>query len=285
MLTEVVVMINNPEEKKLADARYAYVVKANELIQKSRFSLSAQQQKIILYLISQISQYDDDLKTYKFSIQEFCKVCGIDYNSGRNYSCLKTAIKELRDRSVWVSLDGNRETTISWINKAYIERSSGTIEIRLDEDLRPYLLKLRGHYTKYELIFTLHFKSKYTIRLYELVNSIHYNDLEEYKRTYSLDELRARLDAENYSHWMNFKARVLEPAIKEINNCSDKTVNYTPIKGRGTNGFSHVELTVKSKSSDERIKIYCQIEKELGIINQTEANQLSLFDNEREEII
>ena len=52
------------------------VVKANELIQKSRFNLSLQQQKIILYLISQIDRNDKEFKLYSFSIQHFCKVCG-----------------------------------------------------------------------------------------------------------------------------------------------------------------------------------------------------------------
>ena len=70
------------------------VVKANELIQKSRFNLSLQQQKIILYLISQIDRNDKEFKLYSFSIQHFCKVCGIDYTNGKNYIGLKEAIKD-----------------------------------------------------------------------------------------------------------------------------------------------------------------------------------------------
>ena len=72
------------------------VVKANELIQKSRFNLSLQQQKIVLYLISQITAFDEDFKLYEFSINEFCKVCGIDDTSGKNYTDLKNAIKDIK---------------------------------------------------------------------------------------------------------------------------------------------------------------------------------------------
>ena len=53
------------------------VVKANDLIQKSRFNMTLQQQKMILFLISQVSPFDEDFKVYEFSIQEFCRVCGI----------------------------------------------------------------------------------------------------------------------------------------------------------------------------------------------------------------
>ena len=42
-------------ELHITDPRERKVTKANELIQKSRFSLSAQQQKIVLFLISQIT--------------------------------------------------------------------------------------------------------------------------------------------------------------------------------------------------------------------------------------
>ena len=53
------------------------VVKSNDLIQKSRFDLSLQEQKIILYLISQITPYDEEFKLYEFSITDFCKILAI----------------------------------------------------------------------------------------------------------------------------------------------------------------------------------------------------------------
>ena len=54
------------QDSKILDVRHKTVVKANDLIQKSRFSLSVQQQKIVLYLISQITQFDTEFKLYDF---------------------------------------------------------------------------------------------------------------------------------------------------------------------------------------------------------------------------
>ena len=252
------------------EQRDKLVVKANELIQKSRFNLSLQQQKIVLYLISQIMPQDDDFKLYSFTIPEFCRVCGITVESGKNYQDVKNAIKEIADKSLWIRLPNGKSTLVRWIEKPYIDDKSGVIDIRLDADMKPYLLQLKENFTEYEIIYTLHFKSKYSIRLYELCKSIHYNDLEEYHRRYSIEELRQLLGAESYTVFKDFRRRVLEPAIDEINEYSDKEVNYQTItQGKKVIG---IELFVKSKETAEVLKISATIEKEMG------TDQITLWD-------
>ena len=258
------------QDSKALEIRHQTVVKANDLIQKSRFSLSVQQQKIVLYLISQISQFDTEFKLYEFSISDFCKVCGIDYESGKNYQDIKTAIKEIADKSVWIKLDEDEETLLRWIEKPYVNKKSGTIKIRLDEDMKPFLLQLKENFTQYELLWTLHFRSKYTIRLYELIKSIHFRELESYTREYRLDELRRMLDAETYTTYQTFKTRVLIPAVNEINNYSDKNLTYELIK-RGRSAYS-IRFSIGTKEPMERIKLQSDIEKEFGL------DQLTLWD-------
>lgn len=251
-------------------ARSKTVTKANELIQKSRFSLSLQQQKIVLYLISQITPYDEDFKLYTFSISEFCRICGIDGTSGKNYEDLKAAIKEIADKSIWITLENRKQTLVRWIEKPYIDEGSGVIQIRLDNDMRPYLLQLKANFTSYELIWTLHFRSKFTIRLYELVKSIHFKELEIYKRRYSVDDLKKLLDGETYKEYRDFKRRVLRPAIEEINEYSDKKIEAEEIKsGRKVVA---VEFSISSKDSLETARIRSDIEKEMG------TDQLTLWD-------
>lgn len=257
---------------KYLELRHNTVVKANELIQKSRFSLSLQQQKVVLYLISQITPQDEDFKLYEFSIVEFCKVCGIDYSNGKNYADLKEAIKEIADKSIWVKLDNGKETLLRWIEKPYLDEHSGTIQIKLDKDMKPFLLQLKENFTQYELLWTLNFKSKYSIRFYELVKSIHYHDLDTYSREFDLDELRRILGAETYKTYQTFKVRVLEPAIQEINSYSDKNVIYLPIKcGRAV---KRIKLTISSKDTMDCLKLQSDIEHELGL----DPNQLTLWD-------
>lgn len=250
--------------------RNRQVVKANELIQKSRFSLSVQQQKIVLYLISQINAYDTEFKLYEFSIQDYCKVCGIDYQSGQNYQAIKTSIKEIADKSIWVEKENGEETLLRWIEKPYVNKKSGVIRIRLDEDMKPYLLQLKKNFTQYELLWTLHFNSKYSVRLYELIKSIHFKELESYTRQYSLDELRKLLDAETYTTYQTFKTRVLIPAVNEINSYSDKNLSYEPItQGRSV---CYIRFTITTKEVMERLQLQDSLEKEFG------TEQLTLWD-------
>lgn len=246
------------------------VVKSNDLIQKSRFDLSLQEQKIILYLISQITPQDEEFKLYEFSIADFCKICGIDHTSGGNYADLKRAVKEISDKSIWINIDEDQETLIRWIEKPYLNKRSGTIKIRLDEDMKPYLLQLKQNFTSYELIFTLRFRSKYSTRLFELVSSIHYRTLEEYSREYTINELRRLMGAENYKTWQSFKERALIPAVNEINQYSDKNLTYEVIKrGRAVSG---VRLIVSSKNTLEALRIRSEIEHEFGY------DQISFWD-------
>lgn len=250
-------------KKKQIVIRNNTVVKANELIQKSRFSLTVQQQKIILYLISQIQPQDEDFRLYEFSIPEFCRATGIDATSGETYKDLKRAIKEIADKSVWVEIAEDEETLLRWIEKPYINRSSGKIKIRLDADMKPFLLQLKKNFTQYELIWTLHFKSKYTIRLYELIKSVHYHEFETYEREFRIENLCQAMGADSYKQFRDFHSRALKPAVKEINEYSDKSLTYELVKqGRSVTG---VRFTISTKPASERMKIRNQIEQEMGL--------------------
>ena len=248
--------------------RNKLVIKANDLIQKTRFDLSLQQLKIVLFLIAQIEPKDEDFKTVEFNIPDFCRVCGIDPTSGGNYQKIKAAIKALADRSVWIDIDGT-ETLVRWIEKPRIHKKSGTISLRLDEDMKPFLLHLRKNFTVYELLWVLRFQRKYSIRLYELAKSYHYRELETYTKRFDVEVLKFILEGENYP-WGRFKQFILDPCIEEINRFSDKTISYTTVKkGRS---IAYVDLHLGTKEPMEIIKLRSDIEHELGL------DQLSLWD-------
>ena len=135
----------------------------------------------------------------------------------------------------------------------------------------PFLLKLKQNFTQYEIIWTLHFKSKYSIRLYELVKSIHYRELELYKKKYTVCGLKKLLDGEKYKEYRDFKRRVLVPAIDEINQYSDKTVSFEEVR-RGRKVVA-IEFTISSKDSLAALKIRSDIEKEFGL------DQMTLWDS------
>lgn len=258
----------------LSEKRSYKVVKSNNLIQESRFQLTVQEQKIVLYLISQIKPEDEELKEYSFEIIDFCKVCGIDHHGGKAYKNIKESIKSLADRSLWIKKDNEKgeeeEILIRWINKARIIERAGFIKIRLDNDLRPYLLQLKKRFTQYELLYTLAMRSQYSIRMYELLKSY------EYKRTieFDIDELKKKLFAEKYARFPDFKRYVLERAVREINTFSDILVGYEAIKE--SRRYAIVIFKIKSKKNlDERLETWDNIDKALN--PKKIKGQISLF--------
>lgn len=241
------------------------VVKSNELIQESKFSLTIQQQKIVAYIISQINPFDEDFKLYEFNIIKFCEVCGIDSRNGTIYKNLKKHIRELSNKSMWIEKDNGVETLVRWIEKPYIDKENGTIKIQIDSDLKPYLLQLTENFTTYELGYTLNFSSKYSFRLYELIKSLHYNKLEEYKHRIEIETLKQRMDATNYDNFKDFNRRALKPAIKEINTYSDTNIEYNSIySGRK---IIAIELILKIKSPADRLKNFITIKNENEVVN------------------
>jgi plasmid replication initiation protein len=181
-------------------------------------------------------------------------VCGID-PQGDNYTALKNQIKAISDKSLWIELESGEETLLRWIERPYISKRNGTIKIKIDREMKPYLLQLKERFTEYVVIYTLNFKSKYSIRLYEYLKSIHYRKLKPYERTMDIEKFQKLLDS-NYTEFKDFHTRVLKPAQKEINTYSDIIFDYEIIKeGRKAVAIS---FTVKTKDTIDRIKVSCQ---------------------------
>ena len=234
--------------------RHNTVVKANTLIQKSRYSLSTQEQKILLYIISQIEPQDEDFKLYNFEITEFCKVCGIE-PQGDMYSFLKAKIKNIADISFYVTLPNGKDTLVRWIQKPYFDEHSGTVQIKLDEDMKPFLLQLKEKFTEYSLIYTLNFKCKYSIRLYEYLKSIHFDKSKPYTITMPVHEFEQILDS-NLKDFKGFHVRALKPAHQEINQYSDLNFEYELTrKGRKT---TDITITITLKDIVKRLQTMAQ---------------------------
>ena len=247
-------------KENLIDMRTHRIVKSNDIIQKARFQLSVQEQKILLYLISKIKPRDKDFKNNIFNIKESCKICGIDTQSGKTYIHLKETIKKLADKSIWVkSDDGNRETLYRWLNYAVIDKKSGEIQIQFHELMKPFLLELKSSFTQYELLYILAMQSQYGIRLYETLKSYEFRK----EILFNLEDLKEMLMAKKYEVYNSFKRRVLEIAIREINDFSDINVQYEPIKdGKKIVGLKFLIST--KEDLDERLQTWKRIDSVLN---------------------
>lgn len=210
----------------IAIEREYKVVKANEIVQRARYDLNITELKALSYIFSKIKPTDTELQEYTFSIKEYCQVCGIDYKNGGNYEYIKSTLKGMRDKSFWIQDENGTETTVGWLGKVKINKGSGKVKIKLDEDMHKYVIGLVDNYTQYGLLSTLPMKSAYSFRIYELLQSYAFTK----QHTFDIDELKRLLAAENYINFKDFRKKVIEIAVKEINLYTDLEVSWEPIK-------------------------------------------------------
>lgn len=262
------------EKMELVKSRDNQIVKHNDLVQKSRFELSLVEQKTINFLISLIPQNATikDLE-YEFKLQDYCKICGIDYNQGKNYKTVRDTLRELCKKDAIMTLPDGTDTRVTWINKFWSNKGKGWAKIRFDEDLAPYLFELSKNTTRFELLNILPMKSKYSIRIYELCRS--WASLKSH--TYRLEELRSLLmvPENELINFKDFRRRVLEVAQKEINEYTDLRVYFEPItKGRKV---VQIRFHISKKETMDRLESHFKVNQSLDKENNTQKESFK-FD-------
>ncbi|MDE3841217.1 initiator RepB protein (plasmid) [Bacillus methanolicus] len=222
-----------------------FVTKSNMLIE-ANYKLGVVEQKIILCLASNIRPTDSDFKTYTLPVKEFNKLLGL--KGSPKYTELRKITKELMQKVFEVRIN-KKVIQVAWLSYVAYNESEGTIDIRFDPFLRPYLLELKKEFTSYKLENVVKLKSSYAIRIYELLKQ--YEKLQE--RTFLLDDLRKMLGAEDiYPAYGNFKQRVLVPAQKELKKKTDITFEIEEIKmGRRVNKIKFLIFPTKKKNNPQ----------------------------------
>lgn len=245
------------DKQELQQRREYMVVKSNDLIQKTRYSLSMPEQKMVLYLVSKIKPGDSILKEYDFQIKEFCEICGLELN---NYQYLKDTLKKLADKSFWAYIDNDgTEALLRWVNTVHTNKRDGIVKIKLHEDLKPFLMQLQEKFTQYRLYYTLPMKSQYSVRIYELLKSYEHRRL----ISFEINDLKKKLMCENYKRFPDFKRYVLEIAMRDINEFTDIEVSYS-IKKDGKK-YSEIEFIITTiKDIEKRAQKWNKIDNALN---------------------
>ena len=236
------------EKYDLQETRNRLVAKDNRLIQNSRYSLGANENKAILYLISKIRPEDEPGKLYTFNCKEFRALIRWDKDSP--YSKIKAMLTSLSYMQWWITLDNGKESLVRWFHVVRMDPGTEDIEIKFHEDMFPFLLKLNQrlgggeYFTSYRLQNVTLMKHRYSIRIYEILKSYAFNNSKWTfeNGTGSKYDLQCMIGdvileegpdkgkpviPEGWKNWAIFKRDVLEPAVMEINRYSDLKVAYT----------------------------------------------------------
>lgn len=250
------------------------VVKDNALIDAS-FNLSLIEQRIMLLAIVEARESNNlsPDTPIEVSVNDYIHQFKVDSNNA--YALLKDASKTLKRRE-FSYLDRYKGiealSTANWVNKVTYVDKSGLIVLYLSHEVISLISKLSEQFTKYYIEQVSDFKSKYSIRLYELI--IKWLSVTKTEK-YSINDLRSKLGlgVEEYSTMSNFKSNVLDKAISEINKHTDITVDYQQFKkGRV---ITDIQFSIKSKARPSKQKN--TIKKSFYQMNDA---QINLFGNQ-----
>lgn len=232
------------------------VTKDNSLIGAS-YSLGVVEQRLIFLAIIEAREQKTLIEAgglLRIYAQSYAKQFEVEKHT--SYEAMKRAVEGLYDAGFAYSKIDERSGKIGryksrWVDKIGYIDDLGCVELVFASDVIPLITRLEARYTEYELKQVVGLQSEYAIRLYELV--IQWRSVRK-TNPISLAELREKLGLVNeYKRIEAFKRRVLDLAVKQINEHTDITVEYEQHKqGRVITGFTF-RFKVKVRSKEVRL--------------------------------
>lgn len=219
------------------------IVKDNALINAS-YNLELTEQRLIMLAIINARESGHGITAdskLEIHASDYAKLFNVSADA--SYKALREAVNNLFNRQFSYSAEYKRTGKVGivrsrWVSRIFYVDDLALLEITFAPDVVPLITRLEEHFTKYEAKQVAHLTSKYATRLYELL--IAWREVGKVPQL-ELSEFRSRLGLldNEYTAMSDFKKRVLEPSIKQINEHTDITVTYEQHKkGRIISGFS-----------------------------------------------
>ena len=257
------------------------IVKDNALIEASHKLGEIEQRLILLAILKARSQCKtvEQLKGKELIIQadDYANTFGI--NRPMAYKAVKRAVMGLFEAKwgyKYINDKGNKVVRYERFTQfaQYIE-GEGVVSFKFADAIISMLIELEKRFTTYEISQVAKLSSGYAMRLYEFF--MQHLDKKTGKGwlDISLEDLRFRfgLLPKEYERIDNFKRKVLDYSVKEINQNTDLSVTYTQKKkGRNIVGFKFeferkpeaatAEQSVKTKKTVDIFSGFNEIERE-----------------------
>lgn len=223
------------------------VYKANSVIEAS-YDLSVAEHRLLLSCFAQIGKEATDKRLYRVYARDIAVLAQIPTPDA--YRDAAAAAERLYERSVEVYEGPNgteppRKRKFRWIQEAVYAEGEGYVDVRLSTSILPYVNNLLEQYTVYHMQDVARMTSRYAIRVYELLVQWRRRG----NRTVEIKWLRRALGVgEKYQNFKDFRRRVIEPAVEQINERSPLQVDWETRKtGRSV---THIEFAF----SDEKLQ-------------------------------
>ncbi len=223
------------------------VVKSNRLVEAS-YRLTLVEQKIILFAICRAREEQRGLTAdtpVTITAKDFAAQFGT--NETKVYGQLKEAMSTMFERHVVIrdlhpETGKLRVTKTRWISTSSYIDGAGAIQIIFAPLVIPYITRLESEFTAYRLEKIGNLSSAHAVRLYELLVQYLVIGRREMEIGWLKDILQV---TDEYPRIVDFKKRVTDVAVDQINAHTDITTSYTQRKtGRNV---THLNFKIDAK--------------------------------------
>jgi len=217
-------------------------LKQSQRLVTARYHLSTFEQRMLIAICSQIEDDAQEFKPVRVRVVDIAEFCGLSGND--KYKRIHQALVKLMSRTLQLQNDDGKWYVTHWLQSAeYL--GGGLIEYCLDQRLKRDFLQLKTTYFSTPAAPLMKFKREYSARFYFIFQKGPKGqafDLE-------LDFIREIFQlGETYKQFSNIKDRIIEPAIRELNEQSDLQIFHKYIKTGRT--YSILRFVVTSKNSE-----------------------------------
>lgn len=213
-------------------------VKMSNALISATHSLNLSERRLV-YLGMAILKQGNEVQ---IEAKDFAETFGI--NPANAYRDLEAACNKLFEREIRFT-DGRKTTRARWVQSVVYHQKEGWCTIKFTDVVCHNIKGLQARYTRYALAKAGNLKSVYSWRIME--RFLQYGDSKKrYKGWWrpSLIEFCEFLNlADFYKEWRHLKQKIINPAIKELEEKDGWQVEVIPMKtGRKT---THVRFEFK----------------------------------------
>lgn len=240
----------------------------------ARFEYTALQRNLFYSVLKQISK--NPKEKYVLSVSDLQNATGVKTDYSNYTEATKGIMKSIYEIE---ELNGNLLQVAMFSSCKYI-KGQGLVEIKISDELHPYLVDLKNNFTLFQLDVALGLSSKFSKRMYEILSQ--WKSFNGGVKTFDLLELKTMLNLynpktkqETYKNWTDFEKRVLKVAQKDFKSSevnTDITFSYKPEKkGRK---FHSITFKIKSKEYQKMIDFKEEKSKQWGVlVNEFQLNK------------
>lgn len=221
------------------------IIVLDNAIIEARYRMSLNEQKLFLTLVSLIDKNDKELKKYSVTARALRNILNI--SDEHIYEDIKNIASKLIEKTLFVE-DETKKKWAKYTLFSVMRYENGTLYAGFNEEIKPFLLKLKKEFTKFQLREFKPFRSKYSIRMYQLVKQ--YTTIGE--RIFDIEDLRLKLGVKENSlkKFFDFRRKVLDISQRELSK-TPMAFEWEAIKtGRK---FTKIKIVLKNRGESAKV--------------------------------